>query len=54
MNKNTTLADGLWGEKRLAMLRKNIKLMKQERKELDEKLKLSQKYLKEDEKNLKK
>ena len=54
MNKNTTLADGLWGEKRLAMLRKNIKLMKQERKELDEKLKLSQKYLKEDKNNLKK
>lgn len=54
MNKNTTLADGLWGEKRLAMLRKNIKLMKQERKELDEKLKLSRKYLKEDKNNLKK
>jgi hypothetical protein len=53
MEKNNTLADGLWGEKRFKKLRENIKLMKQERKELDEKYKLSKKYLKEDKQELK-
>ena len=48
MNKNTIAADGLWGSKRIAMLKKNIDLMKQECKQLEEKHKLSIKYLGED------
>lgn len=52
MNKNTIAADGLWGSKRIAMLKKNIDLMKQECKQLEEKHKLSIKYLSEDKKAL--
>lgn len=48
MNKTTIAADGLWGSKRIAMLKKNIDLMKQECKQLEEKHKLSIKYLNED------
>ena len=54
MKKNTITADGLWGEKRISMLKKNINLMKQERKELEDKYNLAKKYLKEDKNNLQK
>jgi hypothetical protein len=48
MNKNTTLAEGLWGNKRLAKLKENIGLMEQENKQLLKKYELSKKYLDED------
>ena len=46
--KNATAADRLWGPKRIAMLKSNVKLLEQENKQLKEKYELSKKYLQED------
>ena len=48
MNKNSILAEGLWGPARFKKLKENIKLMEQENKQLKEKYELSKLYLKED------
>ena len=48
MKKNNTLADGLYGAKRFAKLKENIKLMEQENKQLKEKYQLTLDYLEED------
>jgi predicted metal-dependent phosphoesterase TrpH len=54
MKKATIAADGLWGDKRLAKLKENIKLMKQELKYLKEKEKMAKSYLKTDKQDLQK
>jgi hypothetical protein len=48
MNKNSTLAEGLYGAARIAKLRENVKLMEQENKQLSRKYELAKQYLKED------
>ena len=48
MKKNNTLADGLYGAKRFAKLKENIKLMEQENKQLKEKYQLTLDYLEAD------
>ena len=52
MTKNSTIAEGLYGTKRFAKLRENIKLMEQENKQLEKKYDLTLKYLEEDKQDL--
>ena len=49
MKKNNTLAEGMYGAKRFAKLRENIKLMEQENKQLKEKYQKTLDYLELDE-----
>ena len=48
MKKNDILSEGLWGAKKIAKMKENIKLMEQEHQQLKQKYELSKQYLAQD------
>lgn len=48
MKKNDILSEGLWGAKKIAKMKENIKLMEKEHQQLKEKYELSKQYLAQD------
>ena len=48
MQKNSTLAEGMWGKDKIAKMKENVALMKTENDLLEEKLDLANEYLSED------
>lgn len=48
MQKNSTLAEGMWGKDKIAKMKENVNLMKTENELLEEKLDLANEYLSED------
>jgi hypothetical protein len=48
MQKNSTLAEGMWGKDKIAKMKENVALMKTENELLEEKLDLANEYLSED------
>ena len=48
MQKNSTLAEGMWGKNKINMMKQNVDLMKQENELLENKLDLANEYLAED------